>query len=160
MILLALWLAVQTPDSATRVRWDKSLQATTDSLDRVRGAVTTFRADLELASAVLVLQRAGEVNTACAGAHRVLQDLQSLLGSSYSPKSAREQADLRSSAGQMLGTLARCQREWATDPGTPARADTVKEWGPYRTAQLDTQVSTFLGVLKRFMKAAGLAKTA
>lgn len=160
MILFALWLAVQTPDSTTRVRWDKSLQAATDSLDRVRGAIATFRTDLEPASAVLVLQRAGQINSACAGARRALQDLQALLGSPYSAKSAREQADLRSSTVQMLATLARCEKEWATDPGTPARADTVKAWGPYRTAELDNQLSAYLRVMKRFLKAAGLAKTA
>jgi hypothetical protein len=159
MILLALWLAVQTPDSATRVRWDNALRATTDSLDNLRGALATFRADLEPASGPLVLQRAGKVGTTCTGVRHALQELHTLLGSPYSTPSKHQQADLRSSTVELLATMEHCERDWAVEPGTPARADTLKAWGPYRTSQMNTQLLSYLGVMKRFQKAAGFALT-
>ena len=158
MILLALWLAVQTPDSATRVRWQATLRATTDSLDHLRGAIATFRADLDPASRALVLQRANQVESGCAGARQALRELHALLAAPYSPKSAHEQADLRSNTGGLLTAMQRCQADWATDPGTAARADTLKAWGPYRTSHLENQMLNFIGVMQRFMKAASLEK--
>ena len=160
MILLAVWLAVQAPDSVTRVHWENTLRATSDSLDQVRGAIATFRADLEPASSALVLQRAERVNTGCMGAHRALQSLQALLGTPYTSKSAHEQADLRSSTGHLLATMEQCGKEWTSAPGTAARADSLRVWGPYRTSRLENQMQDFIGVMKRFMKAAALTKPA
>ncbi len=159
MILLALWLSVQTPDSATHVRWDNALRATTDSLDNLRGALETFRADLEPASSAIVLQRAGKVGTSCTGVRHALQQLYTLLGAPYSTPSKHQQADLRSSTAELLATLERCEKDWAVEPGTTARADTLKAWGPYRTSQLNNQLLSYLGVMNRFQKAAGFALT-
>ena len=159
-MLLALWLVVQTPDSVTRVRWEGSLRASNDSLDRVRGAIATFRADLDQTSHALVLQRASGVRTGCTGARHALVDLQSLLGSAYSSKSTHEQSQLRTSTGRLLSVMNRCEQEWSPTPATAARADSLKAWGPYRAAQLGTELQQFIAAMKRFMKAAGMAVTA
>jgi len=159
-MLFVLWLVVQTPDSATRVRWEAALRASNDSLDRVRWAISTFRADLDQTSSVLVLQRASGVRTGCAGARHALADLHALLGGAYSSKLAKEQAELRTSTGRLLGVMDRCESEWSPTPPTAPRADSLKAWGPYRTAQLGNALDQFIGTLRRFMKAAGMITTA
>ncbi|HTR20820.1 MAG TPA: hypothetical protein VMH88_08195 [Gemmatimonadales bacterium] len=159
MILLAVWLAVQTPppDSVTRVRWERMLHTTNDSLDRLGSAIATFRADLKTASPPLVIQRASQVHQACTAANRVLTDLHALLGSPYSAKIAQQQAAFRSNTSRMLVVLDHCQRDWSPEPGSAARADTLKAWGPYRTANLEHQVLEYVSDMRRFSKAAGLA---
>ena len=56
--VLALAVLLQAPDSARTARWERALNETTDSLDRVRGAAAAFRVDLANASHDLVLVRA------------------------------------------------------------------------------------------------------
>ena len=161
MILLTLWLVAQTPpatpDSVTRVRFARALHTTSDSLDRLGRAIATFRTDLDPASPVLVMQRAGQVHAACGGAHKALSNLHAVLATPYSTKTATEQNVLRSSTSRLLGELSQCQRDWSTEPGSAQRADSLKAWGPYRSSHLAKQVTDFISDQRRFEKAAGLA---
>ena len=79
-LMLTLAVAVQAPDSARAARWERAINQTTDSLDRMRGATAGFRADLTSASPDLVLVRAATVRAACQGAGAPLAELDGLLG--------------------------------------------------------------------------------
>jgi len=162
LLLFALAVAAQAPDGARQARYEGVFNQATDSLDRVRGAAAGFRTDLPSASPELVLQRAARVHDSCRSADAALLQVESLLADGlYTPRVAREQAQLRSGTVELRRVLGRCRREWAV-PQLPTRADadTLRAWGPYRTAQLDGALRRYLGTLRGFMKKAELKKPA
>lgn len=159
---LALVVALQTPDGARAVRWERALNATTDSLDRVRGAAAAFRVDLGNASHDLVLARAAQVRATCGAAGAPLQSLEQLLTTEvYDPRSRSAQERLLSGTTELRRALSRCEREWqAGQRPTVAGADSLRAWGPYRTAQLDAALRRYLSLVRTFMKQASLKKPA
>lgn len=158
--ILVVSVAAQAPDSARTARWEQALAATTDSLDRVRGAAMGFRVDLDNASSDLVLTRAAQLRTSCARADEALRDLERLLEEGvYSPRARDAQARLRGGTAEMRRTLARCQREWqASAPPRAGEADSLKAWGPYRTAQLNAALLRYQGLVRAFMRQAALKR--
>jgi hypothetical protein len=162
MFAFVLAVALQAPDSARAVRWERAMNATTDSLDRVRGAAAAFRVDLGNASHDLVLVRAAQVRATCGAADGSLQALEQLLTDEvYDPRARNAQERLRSGTTELRRTLSRCQREWQTGPRpTVSGADSLRAWGPYRTAQLEAALRRFLGLVRSFMKQANLRKPA
>jgi len=164
MITLAFALAValQAPDSARAARWERALNQTTDSLDRIRGATAGFRVDLGNASPDLVLVRAAQVSSTCGSAVPPLQSMEALLGSEvYSSRARREQTRLRSGTAELRQVLTRCVREWRAPPRPVARdADSLRAWGPYRSAQLEKSLRRYLELVRSFMKQAALKKPA
>ena len=161
MIPLLFALAVQVPDSARQARFTHVLHQANDSLDRVRGAAEGFRRDLSIASSALVFQRAARVHASCRGADTALVEVESLLaGGVYRRTAQREQARLQASSTELRHALARCQREWVVPSGpTVAKADSLRAWGPYRTAQLDAALRRYTGSAQEFMQRAGLKTT-
>lgn len=156
--LLALAVALQAPDSARAPRWERALNETTDSLDRVRGAAAAFRVDLGNASHDLVLVRAAQVRATCRAADAPLQVLERLLTDEVYDRNARgAQERLRSGTTELRRTLSRCQREWQAHPIANG-ADSLRAWGPYRTAQLDAALRRYLGLVRSFMKQASLKR--
>lgn len=160
--ILALAVALQAPDSARAVRWERALNETTDSLDRVRGAAAAFRVDLGNASHELVLVRAAQLRTTCSAADAPLQALERLLTDEvYDSGARRSQERLRSGTAELRRALSRCQREWQAGPRpTVSGVDSLRAWGPYRTAQLDAALRRYLGLVRSFMKQASLKKPA
>jgi hypothetical protein len=162
MLVIALAVALQAPDSARTGRWQRALNQTTDSLDRLRGASAGFRVDLANASPDLVLARAAQVRATCSAAVPPLQSLEALMaGEVYSPRARREQTQLRAGTAQLRQVLARCEREWLAPPH-PARrdADSLRAWGPYRSSQLEASLQRYLALVRTFMKRAALKKPA
>lgn len=161
-VILALALAAQAPDSARQSRFERALNGATAALDRLRGAVAGFRTDLPSASPNLVLHRAARVHSACRDVGVALNAVDSLLaGGVYVSRARREQNELERGGVELRRVLARCEREWSVPtPGTISAADSLREWGPYRTAQLDGALQRYLVALRRFMKQAGLRKPA
>lgn len=162
LFALALAVALQAPDSVRAARWERALNATTDSLDRVRGAAAAFRVDLGNASHDLVLVRAAQVRATCSGADAPLQAVEQLLTVEvYEPRARGAQERLRSGTTELRRVLSRCEREWhaGTRP-TTSGADSLRAWGPYRTAQLDAALRRYLGLVRSFMKQASLKKPA
>lgn len=161
-LLLALGIAVQLPDSARQARFERVLREVTDSLDALRGAAAGFRADLSRTSAVLVLERAARVRNGCRAADAALARQQSLLSEGiYRAAAEQEQARLAGEVARLRQALVRCQREWAVgDHAGPAEADSLRAWGPYRTAQLDSAVRRFVLSMYAFMKKAELKPAA
>lgn len=160
--VVALAVALQAPDSARAARWERALTEATDSLDRVRGAAAAFRVDLGNASHDLILVRAAQVRTSCGGADVPLRALEQLFAEgTYEPRARSAQERLRSETAELHRVLIRCEREWQADPRpTAGGADSLRSWGPYRTAQLDAALRRYLGVVRSFMKQASLKKPA
>jgi hypothetical protein len=161
-LLLALAVTVQGPDSVRQARYESVLNQATDSLDRVRGAAAMFRTDLGSASRSLVLERAGKVQASCRAARSALQAVGALLDEGvYAPRAAAQQAELRRGTTELGRTLGQCQRDWAaSERSTPVQADSLRAWGPHRTAQLDLVLRRYLGLVREFMKRAQLKKPA
>lgn len=168
--LLALALVAQTPaappppagDTVRQARYERALSGVSDSLDVLRGALAAFRVDLESASPDLVLTRSSRVRESCHGAGIALQHVSAMLAAGvYAEHAKTQQQRLESGTSDLRRTLERCEREWAT-PGRAIRttADTLRAWGPYRGAQLDSALRSYLVVLRGFMKQAALKKPA
>jgi len=159
-LVLALAVALQAPDSARAARWEHALSRTADSLNRIRGATAGFRVDLGSASHDLILVRAAHVRATCGAANAPLKAMEALLdGEVYSPRAQREQAQLRSGSIGLRRALERCEREWRTLEQPPVNdADSLRAWGPYRSAQLDTALGRYLALVRSFMKQADLIK--
>lgn len=163
-MLLALALVAQAPppDTVRQARYERALSSVSDSLDVVRGAIAAFPIDLARVSPDLVLARATRVRQSCHGAALVLEQLSALLAAGvYVPHARVEQGKLQSGTTDLRRTLTRCEREWtAPDPPTRVSADSLRAWGPYRGAQLDAALRSYLGLLRGFMKQAALKKPA
>jgi hypothetical protein len=161
-LVFALAVALQAPDSARAARWERALNETTDSLDRVRGAAAAFRVDLGNASHDLVVVRAAQVRASCGGASAPLRAVEQLLAEEvYDVRTRGAQERLRSGTTDLRRALSRCEREWQAGPRpTVSGADSLRAWGPYRTAQLDAALRRYLGLVRSFMKQASLKKPA
>lgn len=160
--MLALALAAQAPDSARQLQYERVLNRATDALDRVRGATAGFRTDLPSASPDLVLQRAQRVHSTCRDVGVALSGVDSLVAQgAYVSHAQREQTKLKGGGVELRRVLARCEREWSVPtPRTITAAESLREWGPYRTAQLDAALQRYLALVRGFMKRAGLRKPA
>ena len=159
---LALAVAAQTADSVRQTHYEQVLNNATDALDRLRGAAAGFRTDLPTASPNLVLGRAERVGGTCRDAGAAVAGVDSLLGEGlYVSRAQREQNELKNGGAALRRELAECERQWRVpSPPTYAAADSLRAWGPYRTAQLDASLRRYVAVLRRFMKRAGLRKPA
>lgn len=160
--MLALAVAAQASDSAHRVRYERVLNNATDALDRLRGVTAGFRTDLPRASPDLVVERAERVRASCGEVGTALDGVDSLLAEGvYVSHARREQSALKDGGAELRRVVARCEREWSVPtPRTMAAADSLRAWGPYRTAQLDAALRRYLAVVRGFMKKAGLRKPA
>lgn len=159
-LVLALAVAIQAPDSARAARWERALNQTTDSLNRIRGATAGFRVDLGSASPDLILVRAAHVRAACGAAAAPLKAVEDLLdGDVYNVHAQREQSQLRSGSVDLHRALERCEREWrAPDHPQASDADSLRAWGPYRSAQLDAALGRYQVLVHAFMKRAALVR--
>ncbi len=162
MMLFTVVVAAQAPDSVRQARYEHVLKQATESLDGVRGASAGFRTDLTSASSQLVLARAERVHAGCRGADVALLHVDTLLAEGvYSRRAASEQAQLRRATAELRRVLERCQREWTVSQiPTAAAVDSLRAWGPYRTARLDGALQRYVSSLRGFMKKAALRKPA
>ena len=79
----------------------------------------------------------------------------------YVGHAQRQQSELMSGGAELRRVLTQCERQWRTPiPPTYAAADSLRAWGPYRTAQLDAALRRYLAVVRGFMKKASLKKPA
>jgi len=149
----------QTPDSAVLRRYGDAVDATSDTLDMLRGLAQAFRNDLQTASPTLVLERATSVQTACLSGVTSVRRLQGMLAAgAVTPKSARSQAKFRVTAEETVAALERCVRNWQPLPRTNTRADTLRAWGPYRVNEIEQALRKFDLARFTFAATAGLPK--
>jgi hypothetical protein len=152
---LLLWGALAarapSPDSAQAARFQAAVDASAESLDHLRGITAASVLDLEHASDALVFERAGRLRDACAATGAAIAPLQRLLGAeSLSPQSAVAQRRLRAAVAELRPALLRCEADWAPDPLSAARANTVRAWGRFRAGQIDRQLQSFSAALREF----------
>ena len=161
-VIFALAVAAQGPDSVRQLQYERGLNGATDALDRLRGVTAGFRTDLPSASPELVLQRAERVHSSCRDVSVALNGVDSVLAEGvYASHAQREQNELKRGGVELRRVLARCEREWnVPTPRTITAADSLRAWGPYRTAQLDVALQRYLALVRGFMKKAGLRKPA
>ena len=127
-LVLALAVAIQAPDSARAARWERALNHTTDSLNRIRGATAGFRVDLGSASPDLILVRAAHVRAACGAAAAPLKAVEDLLdGEVYNAHAQHEQSQLRAGSVDLHRALERCEREWKVPADSSSRLGTVSQ---------------------------------
>ena len=149
----------QSSDSALLKRLGDVVNATSDSLEALRGLAQAFRNDLATASPTLVLARATAVHDACAANADAVRRLQGILAArTVSPAAAKSQTKLRTTSEETVAALDRCARLWLPLPRTDERADSLRAWGPYRVTQLDADVRKFHAAQRAFSDAAGLPK--
>ncbi|PYO85841.1 MAG: hypothetical protein DMD68_02475 [Gemmatimonadetes bacterium] len=164
VLLVALWTAAaappaQLPDTARTARVERVINAASDSISRLGGAASVFPLDLQAVSQALVLERAARVQVGCTGAAAGLESLLRVLGAeTVTPRAAAEQARLRAAARDLRRTLVQCGREWNPRPPTAARADSLRDWGPYRIQQLDVALRRYDAARRAFQEKAGLQK--
>jgi len=163
-LLMLLWAAAappaQRPDSAAAARVERAIKAASDSIGHLSGMTSAFRLDLQAASQTLVLERAARVQDGCAGAVAGLDSLLQVLGAgTVSPRAVAEQAALGTAARDLRRTLVQCGREWNPHPPTATRADSLRDWGPYRIQQLDVSLRRYDDARHAFQQKAGLRKS-
>ena len=163
VLLVALWTAAappaQLPDTARTARVERVINAANDSISRLGGAASVFPLDLQAVSQALVLERAARIQDGCAGAAAGLESLLRVLGAeTVTPRAVAEQARLRAAARDLRRTLVQCGREWNPRPPTAARADSLRDWGPYRIQQLDVALRRYDAARRAFQEKAGLQK--
>ena len=154
---LVLWavVAAQAPDSALRARYTAALHGLDDSLAAVAAAAVAFRVDLGTASRDLVLARARRLHLRCAAAGRVAQSLAALFATApYSAATHGAELRARRDLFALQRVLRGCARDY--DPAAGANADTLKAWGPFRLAQLETDVRRHTRGVREFRGAGGI----
>jgi hypothetical protein len=138
-------LTVQAvPDSDARANAARQLRAVTDSITALRGAAARYRRDSDKASDHLMLTRANDVRAQCGGVLVAADSLAVLLNAHrYAPsRDDRLQRALQVDLATLRQSLRTCQREW--DAGERrARADSIRAWGPFRLAALESVLRTY-----------------
>jgi hypothetical protein len=144
-------------DSAAAERYSRLLSAVGDSVRAVSAAGAELRRDLRGVGDETVISRAMRLRTACRGAATALATARPTLAAAAVP---RERIELRDSLVHLSRALAdRIEREClrGLDPkGAGMRADTLRAWGPARTARLDESIAYLTAAMKRFADVTGL----
>lgn len=144
--------AAAKADTALRER----LLALRDTVEQVSGAIVDFRRDLRTAGPETITAKAGRLTQACAAARAEVDASVPAFAPGAVPRSARAAADsLRATLAALAAQLDReCLRGLRPEgPGT--RADTLRAWGPYRTAQLRRAITLFQNDANRMATALG-----
>lgn len=142
---------------STRTHYRDRLVALRDTLQPVSAAIATFRRDLGSAGDETILSKAERLVRACGSARAALLDAVSEFAPGRVPPSTHQAADsLRASLRTLASGL---DEHCATGldprgPGVPA--DSLRAWGPYRTAQLRVALDRFRSKADRFAAAARL----
>jgi len=116
-----------------------------------------FRRDLQTVGETTILARAAHLDAACVGAGEALTKGRARLASA---KLAAHQVGARDTLVTAISTLNAslerdCHRGLSpTGPGD--RADTLRAWGPNRTAALTQAISGYHGAVGRFARRVGL----
>jgi hypothetical protein len=161
LMLAASPSAGQTPDSATRAEYQDLLTRLREAVDQVSARANEFRRDLRAAGETTVLARAGRLESAC-------RDTRGTLGAARPRLAAARltsgQAGARDSLLTAIDALAgnlRRECEHGLGPSGPgSRADTLRAWGPHRTAALFQAATAYHGAAARFARRVGVDLTA
>jgi hypothetical protein len=148
--------ATVAPDTTARATYQPLLIRLRDAVDQVSARANEFRRDLRTVGGATVLSRAGRLDTVCRETRAALTEArQPLRAGRFTPHQVGARDSLLTAIGALTASLRReCERGLGpTGPGS--RADTLRAWGPHRTAVLAQAVSAYHGAAARFARRIG-----
>jgi hypothetical protein len=144
-------------DSITLAQYQRVLIGLRDTVERLSARANELRRDLRTAGDPTVLSRGERLMEACRGTRDALAATRPAIAGWRLPEGARAPRDSLFTAMRGLTERigAECLR--SLDPAGPGqRADTLRAWGPYRTAELDRAVMLYHGAAARLARSLGL----
>jgi hypothetical protein len=153
----AVGQAAAMPDSATVESYRQLLLGLSDTIRVVSARGNEFRRDLRTVGETTILARAARLEAACAGVGTAVGDARSQLAAAPLAAHVRGARDtLVTAMGTLASGLERDCRRGLGPTGPGIRADTLRAWGPNRTARLDQAVSGYHGAAARFARRLGI----
>jgi hypothetical protein len=145
--------AQTTPDSAAVARYQALLIGLRDTVDRIAARTTEFRRDLRTIGDMTVLARAARLEEACRDARAALTAARPQLAAArLGSGQAGARDTLVTAIGNLVSSLQReCERGLGTT-GPGSRADSLRAWGPHRTATLTQAMTAYHGAAARFAR--------
>jgi hypothetical protein len=129
---------------STQTRLLDRLVALRDTTQSVHTAIVGFRRDLKTAGPETVVAKAEHLVATCARARDAVLNAVPAFDRRAVPRSAGEAADtVRASARRLARSLDDLCVRGLSPTGPGVRADSIRAWGPYRTAQLRLVLDRF-----------------
>jgi len=145
------------PDSAALAGYQTLLVGLRDAVDRVSARANEFRRDLKTVGEATVLARAGRLDTACRETRAALSDARPRLADArLAPHQTGARDSLVTAIGVLTASLQRDCERGLGPAGPGSRADTLRAWGPHRTAILAQAVSGYHGAAARLARRLGV----
>jgi len=128
-----------------------------DSLDLVAARTTEFRRDLRTVGDGTVVDRSGRLAMACTGARAALLGARPDVDRAPVPARRSGARDtLRTAMDDLVRALERDCTRGLGPRGSGRWADSLRAWGPHRTAQLSRAITMYHGAVSRFQSAIGI----
>jgi hypothetical protein len=121
-----------------------------DSLQSVLAASWEFNRDLMQAGPETVLARAAVVRARCGVATPVVRRAEA--GVTSTGTTTRQLAELRGALQRVRVALRECGAAFA-DTGPGSRADTLRQWGPFRGQRIESVISNYEKAARAFAEA-------
>jgi len=123
-----------------------------DSLRSVLSASWEFNRDLKQAGPETVLARAAVVRARCRAVAPVVRRAEVGVASRTN---ARQLAELRGALQRVRVALQECEAAF-TNSGPGSRADTLRQWGPFRGHRVERVISDYERAARTFAEALGI----
>ncbi|MDH4043036.1 MAG: hypothetical protein OEY20_12500 [Gemmatimonadota bacterium] len=148
---------VAMPDSATKAGYRQLLLELRDTVGAVAARGNEFRRDLQTVGETTVLSRAARLEAACVGARQALDEARSeLAAAKFAAHHAGVRDTLVTAIGALTTSLERDCHRGLSPTGPGSRADTLRAWGPNRTARLTQAISGYHAAVGRFARRLGI----
>jgi len=148
--------AQAAPDSTAVARYQAMLVGLRDAVDRVSARANEFRRDLKTIGETTVLSRAARLDETCRATRTALADARSQLAAArLPPHQASTRDSLVTAIGRLTASLQQDCERGLGPAGPGSRADTLRAWGPHRTAVLAQVVTAYHGAAARFARRLG-----
>jgi len=141
----------QHPLDSTQARYRDRLVALRDTVQSVGAAIVVFRRDLNTAGRETVVAKADHLIRTCELARAALLEAAPEFNARAAPRGAGAAADtVQASARRLARSLQDLCIVGLATTGPGVRADSIRAWGPYRTAQLRLVLDRLHADLNRF----------
>jgi hypothetical protein len=148
--------AQAVPDSAAVARYQALLVGLRDAVDRVSARANEFRRDLKTIGETTVLSRATRLDETCRATRTALAEARPQLAAArLAPHQASARDTLVTVIGRLTASLQQDCERGLGPAGPGSRADTLRAWGPHRTATLSQAVTAYHGAAARLARRLG-----
>ena len=147
-----------SPQDSVLAAYEHTLRALRDSMVPVRGAVSQFRRDLQLAGAPTVINRATRLNQSCTALKGSLESARPIFRPSLAPNDRAREASqtFLEEMGRLERALDTHCLEGLSQDGPGVWADSLKAWGPFHTANLQRTILAYDGAATEFARVVGV----